>query len=281
MYCLAVANQKGGVAKTVSAANIADAAAQLGARVLLVDLDPQGNATRLVDAEPIEAEPDTFGRRQRLTISDAMYAALPRAGEPTTPGTARSVVVPAGDYWSPQLRVAPANTDLAELGRQTFAGAERRLQIALEGAEVDVDLVVIDCAPTLGELFMAGLHAADGVLLVSEPADNSLEGLPLTTAAVETVRAKRSDGRPELLGVLATSVPSRELRATQLLEHMRANLGDLWDVVPRRSVVRQAEGARAPVRAYGRDGAEVAEAYARVARRVLEHARQPIETGGH
>jgi chromosome partitioning protein len=274
VYTLAIANQKGGVAKTTSAANVADAAAERGARVLLVDLDPQGNATNLTDAEPRLSVPDDFGKQHALTVSDALHSVQVGAGAPTQAGTVAKVVVPAGEFWSSRLHVAPANQDLAARGDQTFRGAERRLALGLQGPAVDYDLVVVDCGPTLGPLFLAALEAADGVLLVSEPADNALEGLPRTVEAMASVRTRRKGEAPALLGVLATNVPAREARSTELLTLMRADYGDLlWDLVPRRSVVRQAEGAHAPVRAMGGPSAlEVAAVYDRTAARVLDRA---------
>lgn len=276
MYTLAIANQKGGVAKTTSAANLADAAAEQGARVLLVDLDPQGNASVLTDAQPRTWEGNAFGKAQLLTISDALHFAQERAGAPVQTGTVLSVAVPAGAHWSPRLQVAPANQDLAARGEEAFPGAERRLRLGLSGAEDSVDLVVLDCGPALGPLFLAALHAADGVLLVSEPADNALEGLPRTVTVLRSVRAQRGGEAPALLGVVATNMPTREARAGELLELMRTDYGtQLWDVVPRRAVVRQAEGAHAPLRAMGRSAGEVAQVYARLAARVLAQAWIP------
>jgi len=271
VFTLAVANQKGGVAKTTTAANLADAAAELGARVLLVDLDPQGNATTLTDAQPRVFEGNAFGKPQVLTVSDALWAAQEREGAATKTGTVHQVSVPAGEYWSPRLRVAPANQDLAARGAETFRGYERRLALAL-GEGADVDLVVIDCGPSLGALFLAAMTAADAVLLATEPADNALEGLPRTLDVLRSVRAARGGPLPRLLGVLPTNV-AREARPAELLDLLRESYGEqLLEPVPRRAVVRQAEGARAPVRAFAPGGKDVADAYARLAARVLDAA---------
>src|SRR5690349_16496760 len=108
VYTLTIANQKGGVAKTTSAANIADAAAEHGARVLLVDLDPQANATNLTDAEPLEHAGDPYGKVQRIGIADALFRAKEVAGATGEQGTALRIVVAAGEHWSTRLRVAPA-----------------------------------------------------------------------------------------------------------------------------------------------------------------------------
>jgi len=101
----------------------------------------------------------------------------------------------------------------------SFVGADRRLAVALDSPSPPYDLVVVvDCGPTLGGLFIAAMFAADAVLLVSEPAANALEGLPRTIALAASVAAQRSpDVRPVPFGVLPTSV-ARETRQSELLE---------------------------------------------------------------
>ena len=260
------------MAKTTSAANLADAAAEQGARVLLVDLDPQGNATSLTDATPRLYEGGAFGKPQQLTVSDALHAAQERQGAVTQAGTVLQVAVPAGEHWSARLHVAPANQDLAARNLDQFGGADQRLALGLSDDTTPFDLAVIDCGPTLGGLFVAALHAADAVLLVTEPADNALEGLPRTVEVLEAVRAQRGSGAPLLLGVLPTNV-ARQTRPTQLLGFMRDTYGpQLLEPVPRRAVVRQAEGAHAPVRAFGAAGRDIADVYSRLATLVLEAA---------
>jgi len=273
-YTLAVANRKGGVAKTTTAANVADLAAAHGLRVLLVDLDPQANASSLTDAEPRTTTANPFGKPQTLTVADALYYAQEKTGAARQPGTMLSVVVPAGEYWPETLHVAPSSESLAARGDETFPGSEHRLAIALEGADASYDLLVLDCPPSLGPLFVNALYAADGVLLVTEAADNSVEALPRAYETLLAVQARReTPERPELLGVVVTNLPSRESRAGEVLADLRASYGDrLWDVVPRRSVVRQAEGARAPLRAYGPAGRDVVTVYERITTRLLEHA---------
>jgi len=280
VFTIAIANQKGGVAKTTTAANLADAAAELGARALLVDLDPQGNATALTDAEPRVYEGNAFGKPQQLTVSDALYAAQEREGAATQAGTLHQVTVPAGEHWSRRLQVAPANQDLAARNAETFRGAERRLALALADPAADVDLVVLDCGPSLAGMFVAAMHAADTVLLVTEPADNALEGMPRTLEVLQDVRAARGGPAPEVLGVLPTSV-AREARHTELLAYLRTTYAayPLFDPVPRRAVVHQAEGAHAPVRAFGAAGRDVGDVYARLAACVLEVADIHITEG--
>jgi len=115
-------------------------------------------------------------------------------------------------------RRAGQSQDLAARNVDSFVGADRRLAVALDSPSPPYDLVVVDCGPTLGGLFVAAMFAADAVLLVSEPAANPLEGLPRTIALAASVQAQRSpDVRPVLFGVLPTSV-ARETRQNELLE---------------------------------------------------------------
>lgn len=278
MFTLAIANQKGGVAKTTTAANLADAAAEQGARVLLVDLDQQGNATVLTDAQPRIVDDVLGNRRSALTVSDALVATQRRESDPVQPGLLFQVVVPAGEHWSPRLRVAPANRDLAFRNAESFRGSEQRLAAALtppadDPAAAAVDLAVIDCGPSLGPLFLTAMWAADAVVLAAEPADYALEAVPPTLELLESVRASRGGSGPALLGVLPTNVEAREARPTELLAFMRQTYGEqLLEPVPRRAVVRKAEGARAPVRAFSSEGRDVAEVYARLATHVLDAA---------
>lgn len=274
MFTLAIANQKGGVAKTTTAANLADAAAERGARTLLVDLDVQANATALTDAAP-RTGTDAVGRTRPLSISDALAGTQKDAIDAVQRGLAYEVDVPAGEHWSPQLRVAPASRDLANRNVEVFPGALERLAQALRPSvsHEPVDLVVIDCGPSLGALFLNAMHAADAVLVAAEPADNALEAIPATLDVMRQVAAQRSDRRPALLGVLPTAV-AREARPTELLEVLRSYYEEqVLEPVPRRAVVRQAEGAHAPVRAFGASGREVADVYDRLAAHVLRVAR--------
>jgi chromosome partitioning protein len=273
VFVLVIGNQKGGVGKTTTAANLADAAAERGARVLLVDLDQQGNATSLTDAQPRVVDDALGAKRSALSVSDVLAATLKDERDTPQPGLMFQVAVPAGEHWSPRLQVAPANQDLARRALELFQGSEKRLALALQvDGEDPVDLVVIDCGPTLDSLFVAALHAADAVVVVAEPADNSLEGIPRTLSAIAHVADDRA-GRPQVLGILPTSV-ARENRHTTLLEVLREDYEHVFEPVPRRAVVRQAEGAHAPVRAF--DPApgvrDVADVYDQLAAHVLQVA---------
>jgi len=161
---VAAAMQKGGVGKTTTILNLARAAATRGLRVLVIDFDPQGNTTTSLALEPVE--------KGHLTIADAI---LPDDEEPEP---LRDVIVKT--IW-PGVDLAPALLKpLVKAERLVTAadhGREQRLQVALEPALSDYDLVLIDNAPALGLLLMNALVAADEVFAVAEADEWSCDGL--------------------------------------------------------------------------------------------------------
>ena len=180
MEILAVANQKGGVGKTTVVLGLAARASARGERVLVVDLDPQANATSgLAVWDPA------------LTVDHALAA--------DRPGAIASVIGPAG--WGPAVglgavpSVAPASPSLAGREPQLAndpVGAQDRLAIALDG--LDFDLVLIDCPPSLGLLTVNGLFAAHRALVVTEPGAWAVDGVDQMLQTIARVGQRR--GRP-------------------------------------------------------------------------------------
>jgi len=183
---VAIANQKGGVGKTTTAVNLAVALAQSGQRVLLVDLDPQGNATSGLTPEAIKSG----------TIYDSLVSRMPVA----------QVIRES----RPSLYLAPSSTDLvgAEIELATMEGRERRLKAELQAESHKYNFVLIDTPPSLGLLTLNALVAADSVLVPMQCEYYALEGL---SSLLATVRRVKSVLNPELelMGVVLTMFDPR------------------------------------------------------------------------
>jgi chromosome partitioning protein len=233
---VAVANQKGGVGKTTVALGVADAAARAGRRVLVVDLDPQANATSGLGV----ASPG---------------ATVDRALEVDRTGSLREVVCRSG--WpngaTPAPLVAPSSPALAAREPQLATdpiGAQDRLRHALEGVASGYDLVLVDCPPSLGLLTVNGLVAADRVLVVTEPAAWASDGVEQMLRTVERVRALR---RPELevAGVVVNRM-GRTRDATYWHEQLQEQFGELAvGPVRLRAAVAEAAAQSLPLSALG------------------------------
>ncbi|WP_334173628.1 ParA family protein [Sinomonas sp.] len=170
---LALCNQKGGVGKSTTAFQLARAAVLRGSRVLVVDLDPQGNITSTAAADVV---PD-----DQAGLADALSA---RAEE-----TVRDVIVPG--VW-PGLDVVPTSGETLGFVRDELviagAGREGRLREALADVLQDYDLILVDCAPSLDQLTINGLTAAHGVVIVTHSKQWSLSGLAQLLNTIESVR---------------------------------------------------------------------------------------------
>jgi len=215
---VAIANQKGGVGKTTTAVNLAVALAQSGQRVLLVDLDPQGNATSGLTPEPIKSG----------TIYDSLVNSTPLSQV-----TRES---------RPSLYLAPSSSDLvgAEIELATMEGRERRLKAELSEELQKYNFVLIDTPPSLGLLTLNALVAADSVLVPMQCEYYALEGLSSLMQTVEQVRDSINPAL-EIEGLLRTMFDPRNNLANevsaQLLQHFQDKV--FRTVIPRN--VRLAE----------------------------------------
>lgn len=172
---LAIANQKGGVGKTSTTINLASLLSRQGKRVLVIDADPQGNATTILGVDVDD---------HQITLNDVLDSVLAgRAGA----GDLTAAVVPAGESW-PGIDVIPADRQLAARDADTRPGREAALRLAAEGTTDDYDVVLIDCPPSLGVLALGALTAADRVLIVTEPRVSSVDGVAELLATTQTVR---------------------------------------------------------------------------------------------
>jgi len=247
---LAVVNQKGGVGKTTTTVNLAAALAQAGKRVLLVDLDPQGNATMGSGVD-------------KRTAARTVYHALLGLGE--LAGIRMRSEKGAYD-------LVPANRDLAgaEVELVDLPARETRLKSALEPISADYDYILIDCPPSLSLLTVNALAAAQRVLIPMQCEYYALEGLSDLVGTVKRVRANLNPGL-EIAGLLRTMYDPRNTLSQQVSRELEAHFGDkvFRTLVPRN--VRLAEAPSYGVPAVVWDASSKgAQAYLALAAEVLE-----------
>jgi chromosome partitioning protein len=227
---LAVANQKGGVGKTTTAVNVS-AYLALGLRVLLVDLDPQANATSSLGLDPNGIELSTY---------DVLIGQSP-LGE---------AVVSSGRQ---QLDLAPASRALAgaQVELVEMADRERRLALALDGVAASYDVVLVDTPPSLGILTLNALVAADLLLAPVQCEYLALEGVAQLMETIDLVRATLNP-RLELLGMLMTMFDPRTRLSPQVVEEVRRHFPDktFQTVIPRSVRLSEAPSYGKPVLEY-------------------------------
>jgi chromosome partitioning protein len=247
---LAVVNQKGGVGKSTTAVNLAAALGDLGERVLMVDLDPQGNAT------------SGFGldRNQRdLCIYDSLLGDTP----------IEAIIEPCQVE---NVFVAPATIQLAgaEIELVSAMSREGRLRAILLPVLADFDFIIIDCPPSLGLLTVNALTVANGLIVPVQCEYYALEGL---SKLLDSVRLVKTHLNPTLdvFGAVMTMYDSRTRLSQQVVEEVRAFFGDkvFETMIPRTVRVAEAPSHGKPVTIYDPSG-RGSEAYRRLAKEVLE-----------
>ncbi len=229
----AVTNQKGGVGKTTTTVNLAASLADVGKKVLLIDLDPQGNATTGcgVDKESIE-----------LSSYDVIM----------TEATAADAIVNCAEIG---LDVMPTNTDLAaaEIQLIDVKLREHRLRLALESTREKYDYIFIDCPPSLSMLTVNALVAAKGVLIPLQCEYYALEGLSSLLKTVERVK-QRANPSLEISGLIRTMYDARNNLANQvsnqLIQHFSEKV--FHTVIPRNVRLAEAPSHGLPIINYDR-----------------------------
>jgi chromosome partitioning protein len=221
---LTVANQKGGVGKTTSTVNLAAALAQHGLRVVVVDLDPQGNASTAFNVDHQAAVPSVY----EVLIGEAAL---------------NDIVVPVAGI--PNLWCAPATIDLAgaEIELVSMVARESRLRRALETVAHSVDYVLIDCPPSLGLLTLNAMVAAGEVLIPIQCEFYALEGLSQLLSNIALVRNHLN---PDLhvSTILLTMYDARTRLADQVAAEVREHFANLVlePVIPRSVRISEAPG---------------------------------------
>jgi chromosome partitioning protein len=251
---MTVANQKGGVGKTTSTVNIAAALAMHGIRVLVIDLDPQGNASTALGVEHRIGTPSVY----EVLLGDL------RLSEAAAPSTA-----------SPNLLCVPATIDLAgsEIELVTMVARENRLREALSPRaldEVGVDYVFIDCPPSLGLLTVNALVAAAEVLIPIQCEYYALEGLGQLLSNIDLVRSHLNTSL-HVSTILLTMYDGRTKLADQVTSEVRSHFGKtvLRTVIPRSVKVSEAPGFSQTVLGYD-PGSRGAMSYVDAAREIAE-----------
>ena len=228
MRIFCIANQKGGVGKTTTTVNLAAGLAQIGHRVLLVDLDPQGNATMGsgIDKRALEA-----------SVYDVLLGGT---------GIAEArLASPHGGY-----HVLGANRELAgaEVELVPMEQRERRLKQALAAVKADYDFVLIDCPPSLSLLTLNGLCSAHGVIVPMQCEYFALEGLSDLVNTIKQVHANLNR-ELEIIGLLRVMFDPRITLQQQVSDQLKAHFGDkVFDTV----IPRNVRLAEAP--SYGQPG---------------------------
>jgi chromosome partitioning protein len=253
MKVFCVANQKGGVGKTTTTVNLAAGLALVGRRVLVIDLDPQGNATMGsgIDKRALES-----------SVYDVLL-------ESASVAEARRRSAKGGyDLVGANRELAGAEIELVELERR-----ERRLRQALQAVKVDYDFVLIDCPPSLSLLTLNGLVAAHGVIVPMQCEYFALEGLSDLVNTIKQVHAHLNRDL-ELIGLLRVMFDPRITLQQQVSEQLKAHFGDkVFDTV----IPRNVRLAEAP--SYGQPGV-VFDPASRGAQAFVEFAHEMVRRLG-
>jgi chromosome partitioning protein len=255
-HIIAVASQKGGVGKTTTTINLGSCLAQEGRRVLIVDADPQGNATSGLGIRAIEVQSSAYA--VLLGQTDIQNAI-------TTTALVGLDLLPAG----PRLSAA-------EIELVTLYGREARLKNALVTAREVYDYVLIDTPPSLGLLTVNALTAADSVLIPLQCEYLALEGLTQLIGAIRSVQEHLNPGL-RIEGVLLTMFDARVNLSHQVAEEARKFFADrvYQSVIPRNVRLSEAPSFGKPIVLYDPHSSG-AQSYRELAREVLENAQESL-----
>jgi cellulose biosynthesis protein BcsQ len=260
-FRVVIGNNKGGSGKTATTVNLAAALAEQGRRVLVVDLDPQANASRRL------ARPFNAGELAPTT------AEVIKVGEEGVAADAIAACGWPGEYGE-RIDVIPSRFDLENrVSEAGIVGAAARLRRALTGVDDDYDVTLLDCPPSLGHLTQMGLAAATHALCTVEPEYDSVEGAVRFRDFIANYAGDLGSPDLHLIGYVVTRVRANIGAHSYQIDGLADQFGDLvWTPhVPERAAVKDAADSASPLRNLGTTaGKELAEIHAQLAQRLWQ-----------
>lgn len=257
---IAMGNHKGGSGKTAATVNLAAAVAEAGHQVLVVDLDPQANASRRLGIGYGDPE---------LTTSEVV-----KSGEE---GVAADAIMPAGwpEPYASRVDVLPARFDLENrISEAAVIGAVGRLRRALSGVDEGYRITLLDCPPSLGHLTQLAMAAADGALCPVEPEYDSVDGAVRYRDFIASNAGELGNPGLAMLGYLVSRVRAQVGAHAFQLEGLADTFGaeQVWSPhIPERASIKDAADSGSPLRIYGGTSArEMANLYAELAESLLK-----------
>lgn len=250
---ISIANQKGGVGKTTTAVNLSASLAVAEKKILLIDIDPQGNATSGLGVS-------------REEVSKSIYHAL--IDEIPSKDLIRDTEI---DF----LKIIPSNLDLigAEIELVPFSNREMRLKNALQEVKGEFDFLIIDCPPSLGLITVNSLTASDSVIIPLQCEYYPMEGLSQLLKTIQLIK-KNLNPFLKIEGILLTMFDKRNNISHQVTEEVRKHFGTLvfTTVIPRNVRLSECPSFGKPIILYDADS-RGAESYLDLAKEVLAHAQ--------